>query len=173
MERYSMLTADVPFILKCGKALNEQKAEIRIQFKDVSSPIFPARDLARNELVIRLQPNEAIYMKIVSKQPGLKAETVISELDLTYKMRYSEIRIPDAYESLILDVLNGDHSNFVRDDELEAAWAIFTPALKELDQKNPTAYEYGSRGPVSADSLIESVGFSRPQKEYVWKDTKL
>lgn len=134
----------VPFILKAGKALNEQKTEIRIQFKDVTSGIF--KDIPRNELVIRIQPNESVYLKMNSKLPGLSMQTVVTELDLTYRRRFSDLKIPEAYESLILDALKGDHSNFVRDDELDASWRIFTPLLHYLEQKKdivPMEYPYG------------------------------
>ena len=134
----------VPFILKAGKALNEQKTEIRIQFRDVTSGIF--KDIPRNELVIRVQPNESIYIKMNSKLPGLSMQTVSTELDLTYRRRFSDLKIPEAYESLILDALKGDHSNFVRDDELDASWRIFTPILHYLDSSTdivPMEYPYG------------------------------
>lgn len=134
----------VPFILKAGKALNEQKTEIRIQFKDVTSGIF--KDIPRNELVIRVQPNESVYIKMNSKLPGLSMQTVVTELDLTYRRRFSDLKIPEAYESLILDALKGDHSNFVRDDELDASWRIFTPLLHYLDDNKeimPMEYPYG------------------------------
>ena len=93
----------VPFILKCGKgmnifitnttnlllllALNERKAEIRIQFKDVPGDIFDGKT-KRNELVIRVQPNEAMYMKLMTKEPGIAFDPVESELDLTYNLRF-------------------------------------------------------------------------------------
>jgi glucose-6-phosphate 1-dehydrogenase len=134
----------VPFILKAGKALNEQKTEIRIQFKDVTSGIF--KDIPRNELVMRIQPNESVYIKMNSKLPGLSMQTVVTELDLTYRRRFSDLKIPEAYESLILDALKGDHSNFVRDDELDASWRIFTPLLHYLDDNKeiiPMEYPYG------------------------------
>lgn len=86
----------VPFILKAGKALNEQKAEVRIQYKDTTSGIFS--DITRNELVIRVQPNEAVYLKMNSKAPGLAMRTVPTEMDLTYKRRFSDLKIPEAYE---------------------------------------------------------------------------
>jgi glucose-6-phosphate 1-dehydrogenase len=136
----------VPFILKAGKALNEQKTEVRIQFKDVTSGIF--KDIPRNELVIRVQPNESVYIKMNSKLPGLSMQTVMTELDLTYRRRFSDLKIPEAYESLILDAMKGDHSNFVRDDELDASWKIFTPLLQYLDEKTeiiPMEYPYGER----------------------------
>lgn len=112
-------------------ALNEQKTEIRIQYKDVTSGIF--KDIARNELVIRVQPGEAVYLKMNAKSPGLSMKTVATEMDLTYKRRFSDLKIAEAYESLILSVLHNDHSNFVRDDELDIAWKIFTPILHYID----------------------------------------
>lgn len=125
-------------------ALNEQKTEIRIQFKDVTSGIF--KDIPRNELVIRVQPNESVYIKMNSKLPGLSMQTAVTELDLTYRRRFSDLIIPEAYEALILDALKGDHSNFVRDDELDASWRIFTPLLHYLDDNKeiiPMEYPYG------------------------------
>lgn len=125
-------------------ALNEQKTEIRIQFKDVTSGIF--KDIPRNELVLRVQPNESVYIKMNSKLPGLSMQTVVTELDLTYRRRFSDLKIPEAYESLILDALKGDHSNFVRDDELDASWRIFSPLLHYLDDNKeiiPMGYPYG------------------------------
>lgn len=73
-------------------------------------------------------------------------QTVVTELDLTYRRRFSDIKIPEAYESLILDALKGDHSNFVRNDELDASWRIFTPLLHYLDTNEeitPMEYPYG------------------------------
>ncbi|OQE09063.1 hypothetical protein PENVUL_c007G03777 [Penicillium vulpinum] len=150
----------VPFILKAGKALNEQKTEVRIQFKDVTSGIF--KDIPRNELVIRVQPNESVYIKMNSKLPGLSMQTVVTELDLTYRRRFSDLKIPEAYESLILDAFKGDHSNFVRDDELDASWRMFSPLLHYLDDNKeiiPMEYPYGSRGPAVLDDFTASYGY--------------
>lgn len=135
----------VPFIIRCGKALNEQKSEIRIQFKDTPASIFET-SVSRNELVIRVQPGEAVYMKIMTKKPGMNFSPEETELDLTYRHRYSDVRMPDAYERLILDVLLGSQLNFVRDDELREAWRIFTPLLDKIDQLKikPLPYIYGS-----------------------------
>lgn len=96
--------------------------------------------------MIRVQPNESVYIKMNSKLPGLSMQTVVTELDLTYRRRFSDLKIPEAYESLVLDALKGDHSNFVRDDELDASWRIFTPLLHYLDQHEditPMEYPYG------------------------------
>jgi len=153
-----------PFILKCGKALDAKKAEIRIQFKEPKEGIYG--EVPPNELVLRVQPNEAMYLKILIKKPGLTEERTITELDLTYKSRFGgehPPRIPDAYERLILDILQGDHHLFVSDDELAAAWDIFTPVLKKLekDKIKPIPYPYGTRGPREADELIAKYGFRR------------
>lgn len=164
----------VPFILKCGKALNERKAEIRIQFKNNSNFLFPGA--APNELVMRLQPNEAIYMKMMMKTPGLSSELVQSELDLSYFTRFQkevEGGLPDAYERLILDVVRGDHNLFVRVDELQAAWRIFTPVLHQLEGEKikPKEYPFGSRGPPEADDLAVRSGFVRSEG-YSWPGNK-
>lgn len=103
-------------------ALNEAKVEIRIQFKDVTQGIF--KDISRDELVVRIQPSEAMYLKLNTKTPGLQTRAIPTEMDLTYKRRFVDAKIPEAYESLILDALRGDHSNFVRDDELDVAWKV-------------------------------------------------
>ncbi|KAI9014918.1 glucose-6-phosphate dehydrogenase [Gaertneriomyces semiglobifer] len=162
----------VPFILKAGKALDVQKTEIRIQFQDVPGNIYPS--IARNELVVRVQPKEAVYMKLMNKQPGLSSNAVTSELDLSYSKRYSDVKIPDAYESLILDVLKGDKANFVRDDELDAAWKIFTPLLHQIDSERikPEQYAFGSRGPNSADDFIQKHGYTR-DPAYHWAPPKI
>lgn len=104
------------------QALNEAKVEIRIQYKGVTQGIF--KDIARDELVIRIQPSEAVYLKCNTKTPGLFTRAIPTEMDLTYKKRFANTYIPEAYEALILDALRGDHSNFVRRDELDVAWKV-------------------------------------------------
>ena len=160
-------------------ALNEAKVEIRIQFKDVTQGIF--KEVSRNELVLRIQPSEAVYLKMNAKSPGLYMRAIPTEMDLTYKRRFSDAKIPDAYESLLLDALKGDHSNFVRDDELDVAWKvcivvslviprlltlwqIFTPILHWIDGEKPAPlpYPYGSRGPKELDAFITKYGYKRP-----------
>lgn len=103
----------MPFILRCGKALNERKAEVRLQFRDVAGDIFQ-KQCKRNELVIRVQPNEAVYTKMMTKKPGMFFSPEESELDLTYGNRYKNVKLPDAYERLILDVFCGSQMHFVR-----------------------------------------------------------
>ena len=159
----------VPFILKAGKALNSRKAEIRVQFKDVPGDIFKCKKQGRNEFVIRLQPLEAMYMKLTVKQPGLEMSTVQSELDLSYGQRYQGVTIPEAYERLILDTIKGDQQHFVRRDELKASWQIFTPLLHRIDEGEfkPLPYKPGSRGPAEADQLLEKAGYVQTHG-YIW-----
>ncbi|KAK9794959.1 hypothetical protein WJX73_003563 [Symbiochloris irregularis] len=159
-----------PFILKAGKALNERKAEIRIQFRPPAQLLHGDKmEGSRNELVVRIQPNEAIYLKLVAKQPGLGMKTLVSELDLTYKDRYPRCYIPEAYERLILDAIRGDQQHFVRRDELRAAWAIFTPLLHAIDDKRVKVHDYkpGTRGPPEADKKIAEAGYIK-NKTYEW-----
>lgn len=166
----------VPFIMKAGKALNEAKVEVRIQFKDVTQGIF--KDIARNEFVIRIQPNEAVYLKCNTKIPGLYTRAIPAEMDFTYKKRFSDAYIPEAYEALILDALRGDHSNFVRHDELDVAWKIFTPLLHWIEGKQgpspkPVPYTYGSRGPKELDAFNAKYGYKRNNDAYFWPVTNV
>uniref|UniRef100_A0A7N1A379 Glucose-6-phosphate 1-dehydrogenase n=2 Tax=Kalanchoe fedtschenkoi TaxID=63787 RepID=A0A7N1A379_KALFE len=149
----------VPFLMKAGKALHTKRAEIRVQFRHVPGNLYNRNfgtdlDQATNELVIRVQPDEAIYLKINNKVPGLGMRLDRSNLNLHYAARYSK-EIPDAYERLLLDAIEGERRLFIRSDELDAAWALFTPLLKELEERriNPEYYPYGSRGPVGAHYL--------------------
>nr|CAD7443252.1 unnamed protein product [Timema bartmani] len=150
----------VPFILRCGKALNERKAEIRIQYKDVPGDIFNGQP-KRNELVIRVQPGEAVYVKLMTKTPGMTFDMEETELDLTYGSRYKDVKMPDAYERLLLDVFCGSQMHFVRSDELSEAWRIFTPLLHQIEANKvkPIPYVYGSRGPKEADELCSKNDF--------------
>ncbi|GAB4818749.1 hypothetical protein N2152v2_005795 [Parachlorella kessleri] len=154
----------VPFLLKAGKALAGRMAEIRVQFRHVPGNLYRNKlgidlDRATNELVIRIQPNEAIYLKVNNKVPGLGLRIDVSRLDLSYKSKYNT-HLPDAYERLILDCINGDRRLFIRNDELDTAWKIFTPVLKEIEQRHvvPELYPYGSRGPVGAHYLAAKYG---------------
>ncbi|WZZ04055.1 glucose-6-phosphate 1-dehydrogenase 3, chloroplastic isoform X2 [Brassica napus] len=150
----------VPFLMKAGKALHTRSAEIRVQFRHVPGNLYNRNsggtnlDRTTNELVIRVQPDEGIYLKINNKVPGLGMRLDQSNLNLLYSARYSK-EIPDAYERLLLDAIEGERRLFIRSDELDAAWALFTPLLKEIEEKKtiPEFYPYGSRGPVGAHYL--------------------
>jgi len=151
----------VPFYLSAGKGLDSRMTEIRIQFKEVPNNMFCEIGgcPATNELVIRIQPDEAIGLKIVNKVPGLDLTLEARDLDLHYRTAFSR-QIPEAYENLLLDVIKGDKSLFIRNDELEAAWDIFTPVLHEIDRLRvkPEPYPFLSRGPVAANNLAAKYG---------------
>ncbi|XP_024009121.1 glucose-6-phosphate 1-dehydrogenase 4, chloroplastic [Eutrema salsugineum] len=146
----------VPFLLRVGTGLNKHRVEIRVQFRHVPGNIYRENiginiDLGTNELILRDEPEEAILVKINNKVPGLGHQLDASELNLLYKDRYST-EVPDSYEHLIHDVIDGDNHLFMRSDEVAAAWNILSPILEEIDKHHtaPELYEFGGRGPVGA-----------------------
>ncbi|KAK9139113.1 hypothetical protein Scep_008794 [Stephania cephalantha] len=146
----------VPFMIKAGMGLIKHRVEIRIQFHNVPGNLYrecigSSIDLATNELILRDVPDEAILVKVNNKIPGLGLQLDASELNLLYKEKYNE-EIPDSYEHLLLDVIDGDNHLFMRSDEVAAAWDILTPVLNEVDKNNvaPEIYEFGGRGPTGA-----------------------
>lgn len=148
----------VPFIITAGKGLDARMTEIRVRFRPVPANMFCRDGVAHcpepNQLVIRVQPDEAIYLALTNKVPGMDLKLEVRHLDLQYKAAFSEL-IPDAYESLLLDVVRGDRSLFIRQDELQAAWDIFTPLLHTIDRQQimPQPYAFGSSGPGLPDLL--------------------
>ncbi|KIK56297.1 hypothetical protein GYMLUDRAFT_76215 [Collybiopsis luxurians FD-317 M1] len=155
---------NVPFILKAGKALNEDNVEIRMQFKDGPKDFYDT-DPPRSELIMQLEPGKGIYMKLNIKTPGFDMDVTTTELKLNYEDTFSKVFIPSPYEALLRDVVKGDHSTFVRDDELAAAWKIFTPILHWTDGTGgeekpiPIKYERGSRGPAGLDEFLAKYGY--------------
>ncbi|XP_034706468.1 inactive glucose-6-phosphate 1-dehydrogenase 4, chloroplastic-like [Vitis riparia] len=154
----------VPFLIKAGMGLIQHRVEIRIQFHNVPGNVYRERighniDLATNELILRDAPDEAILVKVNNKIPGLGLQLDASELNLLYKDKYN-VEVPDSYEHLLLDVIDGDNHLFMRSDELAAAWNILTPILHEMDKNNiaPELYELGGRGPVGAYYLCAKHG---------------
>lgn len=162
---------DVPFIFKAGKALEKRCTEIRIQLRPIAQSFYHEEDLAENELVIIVQPREAIYLKFYTKKPGLASGLELTELDLSVMDRMQVDRLPDAYERLLLDVIKGDKQNFVRTDELREAWRIFTPLLKRIEDEKikPEPYPYGSQGPDSAYSFIQGFYSYHKEARYQWQ----
>ncbi|CAK9103287.1 unnamed protein product [Durusdinium trenchii] len=143
----------VPFIVRAGKGLEESKCEVRIQFKERHRDprLFPEACPPRNELVMRVSPHEAIYLKFNMKTPGLSTSVTTTELDLSYNHRYEEVYRPLAYTRLILAGVRGEHESFVRDDELIRAWELFSPLLEKIEdgKKEVLKYPFGSRGPAA------------------------
>lgn len=155
----------VPFMLYAGKGLDSRMTEIRVRFHEVPENVFCKLGACppRNEMVIRVQPDEAINLRIVNKLPGLEMELAATNLDLRYKTAFGSKELPDAYESLLLEVLRGDKSLFIQTDELAAAWDVFTPLLRHIDKErvSPELYQFGSPGPDSAANLIDKLGIER------------
>ncbi|KAK7337664.1 hypothetical protein VNO77_18249 [Canavalia gladiata] len=146
----------VPFFVKTGFGLIKHQMEIRIQFRHVPGNVYHECighniDRATNELILRDVPDEAILVRVNNKVPGLGLQLDSSELNLLYKDKYN-MEVPDSYEHLLLDVIDGDNHLFMRSDELAAAWNILTPILNEIDKDNILVelYEMGGRGPVGA-----------------------
>lgn len=165
----------VPIFMKAGKALDEKKAEMRIQFKDAPAAefLFQGQDCPRNELVMRMQPHEAVYLKTNVKSPGFAVKPIQSELEVNYDTRFfaqSQQSNPDAYTRLIFDVLRGKQATFVRDDELRRAWEIFTPVLHRIENENirPIIYKQGGRGPKEADEFVSL--FYKRNEDYIFYD---
>lgn len=150
--------AGVPFILSAGKALDEALVEIRVRFKKGSS------SSSSNDLVLRVQPRESISLQVATKTPGLATDSTTAELVLPYASQFKDAHIPEAYESLLLDCLRGDHANFVRADELEVSWRLFTPLLQALEgagAARPQEYAYGSNGPAGLQAWLRERGCSQ------------
>ncbi len=136
----------VPFYLSAGKALDTQKTELVIQFRELPYSLFPG--VSANCLRIRVQPNEAIELVVNNKVPGMTLDSAAVRLNMLYNEEF-QTELPEAYERLLLDVLRGDRSLFIQREELAAAWNIVTPALKKIESEriHPAIYAYGSAGP--------------------------
>jgi glucose-6-phosphate 1-dehydrogenase len=154
--------AGVPFYLRTGKRLPKRASEISVHLKDVPPILFNADPSARldpNVLSIRIQPDEGISLGISSKIPGPHVRVYPVKLDFHYGSTFGA-STPEAYERLLLDVMNGDPTLFMRRDAVEAAWRWVMPILERwAEQTDPLpAYPAGDWGPVEADRLIESTG---------------
>ncbi|MDG5487334.1 glucose-6-phosphate dehydrogenase [Sphingomonas sp. BGYR3] len=152
----------VPFYLRSGKRMAERRSEIVVQFKPVPHSIFSERGgaLQPNTLVIRLQPEEYVRLLVMAKEPGLDRDGVrLREvpLDLSLTTAFAGTRRRIAYERLLLDLIEGDPTLFVRRDEVEAQW-VWIDAIRQgwIDQGvRPKPYASGSWGPNAAIALTE------------------
>ncbi len=152
--------AGVPFYLRTGKRMPKKHSEIVVHFKQQPHNIFSESyaDLPSNKLTIRLQPDEGVELEMMNKIPGIASQMQIHEnkLDLSFSKAYDNQRVVDAYERLLLEVVNGNQSLFVRRDEVEAAWQWADGIIAAWQSTNeaPKSYAAGSWGPVSSISLI-------------------
>ncbi len=150
----------VPFYIRTGKRMPAKHSEIVVHFKQQPHNIFQESysDLPANKLTIRLQPDEGVELQMMNKIPGIASQMNIQEnkLDLSFSKTYNDERVVDAYERLMLEILNGNQSLFVSRDEVEAAWTWADSIIDAWASTNeaPKPYAAGSWGPVSSISLI-------------------
>ncbi len=161
--------AGVPFLLRTGKRLAQRVTEIAVEFKLPPLSLFRTVecegdhcDLTAaqpNVLVLRIQPNEGISLMFSTKRPGMSLDLHPAELIFDYQQSFN-LALPEAYERLIFDALRGDHTLFMRSDELETAWEFITPILHQW-QADPSmtlpTYAAGSWGPVEANRLMAGI----------------
>jgi glucose-6-phosphate 1-dehydrogenase len=149
--------AGVPFYLRTGKRMADQLAEIVVRFKSIPHSIFAqsTSSFQPNCLVIRLQPDDGLQLNLMAKTPGDGMRLKPVELELDFAETFKAPRM-DAYERLLLDVLRGQLTLFMRSDELEAAWEWVEPVLRYWEQEGnePLPYASGTWGPAASSSLI-------------------
>jgi len=150
----------VPFFLRTGKCMKARASEIAVVFKDAPHLIF-GQELGRHQniLTIRLQPNEGITLGVTIKEPGPGGMRLLDvPLDMTFAdaLGPEAEDVPDAYERLIMDVIRGNQTLFMRGDEVEAAWAWTDPIIQGWTEREdrPKQYEVGSTGPEDAAVLL-------------------
>ena len=152
--------AGTPFYLRTGKCLRARSSEIAIMFKDTPHSIFPDTGRThRNVLAIQLQPNEGMTLDVTIKEPGPGGMRLLDvPLDMSFAdaLETAEADIPDAYERLIMDVIRGNQTLFMRGDEVEAAWAWTDSVILNSEALGavPQAYDIGSSGPDDAMMLL-------------------
>ena len=148
----------VPFYIRAGKALKRKNTEITLLFKQVPHLIIPnSVSRVSNELSICIQPDEGFHLRFELKMPGAEMLTWPVAMDFHYKDVFGEKALPEAYERLILDSIQGDKSLFARNDEIERAWELVTPILEQwqqMDEPPLLPYERGSWGPGEAEEFI-------------------
>jgi glucose-6-phosphate 1-dehydrogenase len=151
--------AGVPFYLRTGKKLRARMSEIAVIFKDPPHSIFPQAERLHdsNSLVIRLQPDEGITMHMIIKEPGqggFRLTEVPLDMSFAEALGDNGEHVADAYERLMMDVIRGDQTLFMRGDEVEAAWAWTDPIIAAWEGKTPEPYDQGSSGPDGSLALM-------------------
>ena len=157
----NMRWSGIPFYLRTGKRLPERLCQIVVQFKDISHSLFQTstQQILANKLVINLQPNESIKLRLCGKRLGPGMEVRPIDLNLNPDTR-KDRRPADAYERLMVDVIHGDPTLFLRQDELEMAWEWVAPILVQWGKSSspPDEYTAGSWGPPAATLLLARDG---------------
>ena len=148
----------VPFYIRTGKSLGRHLTEIAVHLKRTPQALFartPDEEMDPNVIALRLQPNEGITVTFGAKRPGFEMQTSTVHMDFCYKSGFG-VESPDAYEMLLLDVMQGDATLFIRSDEVEGQWRLITPieeAWASSGLPKVTTYAAGSDGPTEADEL--------------------
>jgi glucose-6-phosphate 1-dehydrogenase len=156
---------DVPFYLRTGKRLPARISEVSIHFRPVPHQTFPVlalQDSRPNRLLIAIQPEEGILLRFEVKYPGQNMALAPVMMQFYYREAF-KVRSPEAYETLLLDVMRGDCTLFMRADQTEAAWQVIAPILEMWNSVRPTDfpnYQAGSWGPEEADLFIAQDGRS-------------
>jgi glucose-6-phosphate 1-dehydrogenase len=156
---------DVPFYLRTGKRLPAKVSEVFIEFRPVPHQAFPSsavQDWRPNLMMIRIQPDEGIVIRFQAKHPGPQMHLSPVDMRFDYQEAF-KAPAPEAYETLLLDVMRGDATLFMRADQVEAAWSVVMPVLEVWGETTPADfpnYRAGSWGPEAAQVLIASDGRS-------------
>ena len=162
---------DVPFYLRTGKRLPTKLSQIVIEFRPVPHQMFPAvaaEHFEPNRLIVNIQPKEGIVLRFQAKQPGKGMRLQTVNMDFFYSDQFKQ-QPPEAYETLLYDVMAGDSTLFMRDDQEQAAWTVLEPVLDvwcdtpSVDFPN---YAAGSWGPEAAEALIARDGRSWHSQVY-------
>lgn len=155
----------VPFYLRSGKGLKSRYSEVVIQFRCPSHLMFslpPGEKLQCNRITLVIQPNEGIRLNFQTKVPDVEGVRLQPrDLAFDYRQAYADRTIPEAYERLLLDALQGDAALFMRADEIERAWEILDPiiaATEDPEAPPPEEYPIGSQGPAAAEALLREEG---------------
>jgi glucose-6-phosphate 1-dehydrogenase len=154
----------VPFYLRSGKAMPYKVTEITIQFRHVPHLMFPlarGEHLPANILSLCLQPNEGMNLSFETKLPGAGMRTRSVDMSFQYEQDFGKNSLPDAYERLILDALQGDAALFTRSDEIELAWSLIDPILAGWQGRHAPSlafYESNTWGPSKAEEFIQADG---------------
>jgi len=157
----------VPFYLRTGKRMPRQMSAISIRFRHPPQQLFretPLENIEPNWIVLSIQPEECLRLEIHAKQPGLGMNTRTISLDATYREEH-EIAL-HAYETLLLDVIEGDRSLFIRFDEVEWAWRVVDPIIRHMSRHTDFIHSYaaGTWGPEEASRLFDD-------EEHAWRNS--
>ena len=160
----------VPFYIRTGKKLSIRASEIIITFKTIPHDIFSkfTNDTQDNpnRLIIRVQPKEGLKLKLNSKAPGPGGMRFFpSELNLSFGETFSD-RLPDAYERLLMDVVRGNQTLFMRSDEVLAAWDYIDPIVDKVKLLETQLYRAGTMGPEDKILILDGHKWINPKENY-------